>query len=385
VAVAVAGSVTVLPAVLALLGDRIDRGLTPLGRIKGGLTPLGRCGVWGALAGAVTRRPAAALIVTVCLLGTLAAPAFDMRTGATRASDLPDDVPAVAALEAIERTFPGAPAGARLVVTGRELDRAELRLRALGERARDVTEGRGELEISVARDGRTAAVDVPMPDRGPDTAARVVETLRERVAPSAPGMRVFVTGEAAGSLDFTNKLERSMPLVIGFVLTLAFVLLVAAFRSPLLAAAVMALNLLSVGAAYGILAANFDTVVDWVPLFLFVILFGLSMDYTVLVLERIREARAAGRTAREAAAEGVAATAGAVTSAAVVMVAVFSVFALMRLPDMRQMGVGLAAAVLLDATLVRGVALPAAVALLGDRRWRPALMVATPARSSDGR
>jgi uncharacterized membrane protein YdfJ with MMPL/SSD domain len=389
VAVAVVGSVTVLPAVLALLGDRVDRGRLP--NLKGGLSPRkvpnpkgGLSPLW-VLAGAVTRRPAAALIVSVCLLGTLAAPAFDMRTGDTRASDLPDDVPAVAALEAIEATFPGAPASARLVVTGSDLDKAGLRLEALGERARDVTGGRGELEVSVARDGRTAAVDVPMPDRGRDEAARVVEELRERVAPSVPGMHVLVTGEAAGSMDFTDKLESSMPLVIGFVLTLAFVLLVAAFRSPALAASVMALNLLSVGAAYGVLAATFDSVVNWVPLFLFVILFGLSMDYTVLVLERIREARAAGRSAREAAAEGVAATAGPVTSAAVVMVAVFSVFALMRLPDMQQMGVGLAAAVLIDATLVRGVALPATVALLGDRRWRPALMIPNPVRSSDGR
>jgi RND superfamily putative drug exporter len=146
----------------------------------------------------------------------------------------------------------------------------------------------------------------------------------------------------------------------------------------------MGLNLLSVGAAYGVLVAVFQnswaegllgftssgTVVNWLPLFLFVILFGLSMDYTVLVLERIREARLQGKTPREAAAEGVAATAGAVTSAAVVMVAVFSVFAMLRLPDMKQMGVGLAAAVLLDATIVRGFALPAVVTLLGERGWR---------------
>ncbi len=174
------------------------------------------------------------------------------------------------------------------------------------------------------------------------------------------------------------------PPVIAFVLALAFVLLVAAFRSPALAAAVIALNLLSVGAAYGVLAAVFQhdwaeavldftstgTVAEWLPLFAFVILFGLSMDYTILVLERIREARAAGRSAREAAAEGVAATAGSVTTAAIVMVAVFSVFATMRFVDNKQLGVSLAAAVLLDATIVRGVALPAAVALLGERRWR---------------
>jgi len=168
------------------------------------------------------------------------------------------------------------------------------------------------------------------------------------------------------------------------VLALAFGLLLWAFRSPRLAATVVGLNLLSVGASFGVLVAVFQhtwaedllgftssgTIVSWLPLFSFVILFGLSMDYTVLVLERIREARRAGRPPAAAAAEGVAATAGTVTSAAVVMVAIFAVFATLRLLDMKQMGVGLAAAVLLDVTIVRGLALPAAITLLGERGWR---------------
>jgi RND superfamily putative drug exporter len=175
--------------------------------------------------------------------------------------------------------------------------------------------------------------------------------------------------------------------VIGLVLGLAFLLLVLAFRAPLLAGAVIGLNLLSVGAAYGVLAAVFQhdwaegvlgftntgTVADWLPLFAFVILFGLSMDYTILVLERVREELRAGRSARDAAAEAVAATAGTVTSAAIVMVAVFAIFATMQFADNKQLGVGLSVAILLDATIVRGIALPAAVALIGDRRpraWR---------------
>jgi RND superfamily putative drug exporter len=200
------------------------------------------------------------------------------------------------------------------------------------------------------------------------------------------GAEVLVTGDAAESADFTSALRSAMPVVVGVVLALAFVLLVAAFRSPWLAAAVIGLNLLSVLAAYGVLVAVFQhgfaadllgvevtgPIVSWIPLFAFVILFGLSMDYTVVVLERIREARMAGRSAREAVAEGVGATAGAVTSAAIVMVAVFSLFAMLRLPEMKQLGVGLGAAVLIDATIVRGIALPAAVALLGERRWRVA-------------
>jgi RND superfamily putative drug exporter len=184
--------------------------------------------------------------------------------------------------------------------------------------------------------------------------------------------------------------------VIGFVLGLAFVLLVAAFRSPALAAAVIALNLLSVAAAYGMLVAVFQhswaedllgftstgTITDWLPLFAFVILFGLSMDYTVLVLERVREARRAGHPARAAAAEGVGATAGTVTSAAVVMVAVFAVFGTLSLVQFKQFGLGLAAAILLDATIVRGIALPAVVSLLGERRWRVASPSPVPARGA---
>jgi uncharacterized membrane protein YdfJ with MMPL/SSD domain len=169
--------------------------------------------------------------------------------------------------------------------------------------------------------------------------------------------------------------------VIAFVLALALVLLLASFRSLPLALAVIGLNLLSVGAAYGVLAAVFQntwaegllgftssgTVADWVPLIVFVILFGLSMDYTILVLERVREARRNGRSPRAAAAEGVGATAGAVTSAAIVMVAIFAIFPTLPLIEMKMMGVALAAGVLIDATLVRGIALPAAVALLGKR------------------
>ncbi len=193
-----------------------------------------------------------------------------------------------------------------------------------------------------------------------------------------------MTGDAAQSADFSDQMKTATPIVIGFVMALAFALLLWAFRSPKLAATVIGLNLLSVGAAFGLMAAVFQhewaegllgfessgTIVSWLPLFSFVVLFGLSMDYTVLVLERIQESRRAGRSPAAAAAEGIGATAGTVTSAAFVMVAIFAVFATLRLLDMKQMGFGLAAAVLLDVTLVRGVALPAAIALLGDRGWR---------------
>jgi RND superfamily putative drug exporter len=389
VMIAVIGSLTVLPATLALLGDRIDKGRIPFLRRR----RTSRDGGWARLARAVTRRPIVSLVTAVCLLGTLAIPAIELKPASSFESALPADLPAVAAQRAIERAFPGAPSDAELVVTARGLDRARPGLRALGERARDVTGGRGAVGIDVARDGRTALVRVPMPDRGIEAAEDTVAALRARVTPTAaqvaPGAEAMLSGEAAGSADFSHRLATATPVVIGLVLGLAFVLLVAAFRSPRLAAAVIALNLLSVGAAYGVLAAVFQhdwaegllgftstgTVADWLPLFAFVILFGLSMDYTILVLERVREERRAGRSARDAAAAAVAATAGTVTSAAIVMVAVFAIFATMRFADNKQLGVGLSVAILLDATIVRGIALPAAVALIGDRKpraWRAA-------------
>lgn len=383
VAIAVLGSVTVLPAVLVKLGNRVDRGRIPfLGRHRArGDERSG--GPWGTVARIVTSRPAPSLIVAICILGTLAVPVLQMRTADPNITDLPSGAPARVAYDAIDRAFPGAPMDSALVIRGRDLKTtsARDRLASIGRRAEAVTGGRGPVAIDVSGDGRVAVIRVPMPNRGLDQAKLVVGELRATVARSA---RALVTGYAAGSLDFANRMQTATPLVIGFVMVLAFLLLAAAFRSPSLAASVIGLNLLSVGAAYGVLVAVFQhhwaqgllsftsngAIVSWLPLFAFVVLFGLSMDYTVLVLERIREARGAGLPPREAAAEGVAATGGAVTSAALVMVFVFAVFATLGLLEFKQLGVGLAAAVLIDATIVRGVALPAAIALLGDRGWR---------------
>jgi RND superfamily putative drug exporter len=359
-----------------------------------------RHGAWERLARVVAGRPKVALAVAVCLLGTLAVPALGLQTANPGVTDLPADEPVVVAYREIERAFPGAPDDAELVVTGTGLAQAQDRLEALGRRAREVTGGRGAIGVTVAPDGRTAILSVPMPERDAAASRATVERLRADVAPTAervaPGARAMVTGDAASSADFTGQLSSRTPVVIGFVLALAFVLLVAAFRSPTLAAAVIGLNLLSVAAAYGMLVAVFQhswaedllgftssgTITDWLPLFAFVILFGLSMDYTVLVLERVREARRAGRSAGAAAAEGVAATAGTVTSAAIVMVAVFAIFGTLSLLQFKQFGLGLAAAILLDATIVRGIALPAVVSLLGERRWRVAGPSPAPARGA---
>jgi uncharacterized membrane protein YdfJ with MMPL/SSD domain len=382
VAIAVLGSLTVLPAMLALLGDRIDRGRLPR-FLRRRPRPAHRT-AWGRIARMVTRRPLAALVTSVSLLGALAVPVIQLDTAEQGIDSLPKDMPIVQAQRAIEREFPGAPSTAQLVVIGNGLDKQRAQLDALGARAAKAVGGEAAVRVDVARDGRTAIVDVPMFAVGSDEERRAVEVLRERVAPTAPGDETLVTGEAAGSVDFANQLSTATPVVIGFVLALAFALLLWAFRSPKLAATVVGLNLLSVGAAFGLLVAVFQhswaedllgftstgTITSWLPLFSFVILFGLSMDYTVLVLERIREARRAGRAPADAVAEGIAATAGTVTSAAVVMVAIFAVFATLRLLDMKQMGFGLAAAVLLDVTIVRGLALPAAITLLGERGWK---------------
>jgi len=383
VLMAVIGSITVLPAVLTLLGDRIDRGRIPLATR---LRSSSGTGFWARLAALVTRRPVASLIASISVLASLAVPAAGMHLGESTVDDLPDDVPEVVALRHIEAWFPGAPADAELVVEGSRLgsaaDRAELH--RIGERAIDVTGGGGRPEIRIGDGGRVAAVSVPMPEMSRDEATAVVAELRSELGDGTAAGSVMVTGDAASSADFTTALHDAMPIVVAIVLGLAFVLLLAAFGSPWLAVSVIALNLLSVAAAYGVLTVVFQhgwgegllgfasngSIVPWVPLFAFVILFGLSMDYTVVVLERIREGRRAGLDPRLAVAEGVGATAGAVTSAAVVMVAVFSLFAMLRLVEMKQLGVGLGAAILIDATIVRGVALPALVTLLGERRWR---------------
>ncbi len=197
------------------------------------------------------------------------------------------------------------------------------------------------------------------------------------------GVSAGVTGETAGTVDFDATMNAHLPIVFLFVLGMAFLLLLATFRSLLIPLQAIALNLLSVGAAYGLLVLVFQhgvgdsllgvhgrsEITSWLPLFLFVVLFGLSMDYHVFMLTRVREALGRGADVRSAVAQGVGRTAGVVTSAALVMVAVFAVFGTLQLVEFKQMGVGLAAAILIDATVIRGVLLPATLALLGDRAW----------------
>ena len=375
VAVAVLGSVTALPAVLALLGPWIDRPRVPLvWRLQARSAASPR--LWPALLRPVLRHPLAALVVAAVALGALAAPALGMRTALPSDEDLPRSVPVVQAYDRLVAAFPGE--GAVHVVAAwddQPLDR-ELLTAAAAEL--------GGGEVVVADDGRTARFDVPVGVPAEDPRARAsLERLRADVPSALPGVRSAVTGSVAGSQDFSDAIGDRLPVVIGFVLALTFVVLVVAFRSVVVALTAIVLNLLSVGAAYGLLVVVFQgtwaqdllgfrsngAIVSWLPLFLFVILFGLSMDYHVFVVSRIREAALRGLPVREAVAHGITSSAGVVTSAALVMVAVFGVFATLTPLDFKQMGVGLAAAILLDATVVRAVLLPSAMVLLGERNW----------------
>jgi uncharacterized membrane protein YdfJ with MMPL/SSD domain len=392
VAIAVLGSLTVLPAVLALLGDKVDRGR--LWRRRSPRRPRDvRQTLWGRVAGAVTARPRVSLALALVLLAGLAAPILSMHTTNPELQDAPKNSSIRVAQRAIDRAFPGANDAAELVVSGHGLGTADARarLQRLGETGQRLTgNASGAVSVRVSRDGDTALIEIPVPTGPITTERRNVDTLRSALEPATqralPGATAQLTGGDASDVDFTNQMNTMTPLVIAFVLGLAFILLVCSFGSPLLAVSVIGLNLASVGAAFGALTLvfqhhwaqsllsfqSFGGIVNWLPLFAFVVLFGLSMDYTVLILERAAEARRHGASAREAAAEALGATGATVTSAAIVMIAVFSIFATLPLVSFKELGVGLAAAIAIDATIVRGIALPAVLTLLGDRGLRPA-------------
>jgi len=391
VAVAVAGSLTVLPAVLSLLGDRIDRPRIPL------LHRLGRSGAgrfWPAAMRVVLAKPVVSAVLAATALVVLALPALGMRTGESGVESMPQSIPAVRTYSALTTAFPQAGSAHTVAVwsEGAPLDAAAV-TSAMNTLVADAGASGAfadlaDAAVDVAPDGRTARVDLAVTgDSGAPAAERSLTLLRDRLVPALrealPGAQVAVTGPTASARDFGAALTSHLPLVIAFVLLTTFVVLVRAFRSVVVALTALALNLLSVGAAYGLLVLVFQHgfatsllgvqpsgfIIDWLPLFLFVILFGLSMDYHVFVVSRIREARAQGDPTRVAVARGVTASAGVVTSAAVVMVGVFSVFASLSLLEFKQLGIGLAAAVLLDATVVRAVLLPATMAALGERNW----------------
>jgi RND superfamily putative drug exporter len=387
VAVAIIGSLTVLPALLSKLGDGVERGRIPvLGRLR---RPAGEGRVWSRVLTPVLRHPAASAALAAALLVALAIPTLRMHTAQSGADTLPPSTPTVQTLDRLQSAFPGEDTPAVVAIRA-DTDSAAFRsaISALKTQVRNDGEGFGavRLEVNPAQTG--ARVTIPLPGSGSDAAStRALLALRNDVLPATigrvPGAQYAVTGQTAASYDWNQMMKSSLPLVFAFVLTFAFGLLLASFRSLVLAAKAVLLNLLSVAAAYGVVVAVFQlgwgqsllgfrsngAITPWLPMFLFVILFGLSMDYHVFILSRVREAFDRGLSTAEAVEHGIKTTAGTVTSAAVVMVGVFSIFATLPILDMKEMGVGLAAAVLIDATIVRAVLLPASMKLLGLWNW----------------
>jgi RND superfamily putative drug exporter len=385
VATAVLGSLTVLPAVLSALGDRVDAVKIP------GLYRRRTDGrVWAAILRVVLRRPLISALVALAALALLAAPALHLHTKAEGIEDLSPKMAITQAGMTMRTAFPAQIAPAEVVVKAASVRGPAFDAAYAGFRRDALASGRlGEpFEVRINPAGTVAVVSVGLAGNGSDrTSDRALTTLRGDVVPASfgrlPGATAVVTGDTAGNYDFNKRLEDSLPWVFGFVLGLAFVLLLVSFRSVVVAMTGVLLNVLSVAAAYGMLVfvfqdGHFEALLDfrasggitnWMPLFLFIILFGLSMDYHVFVLSRIREARDGGLTTKDAVAQGIGRTAGVITSAAVVMVAVFALFATLPLTSTKELGIGLAAAVLLDATIIRAVLLPAVMAMLGEANW----------------
>jgi uncharacterized membrane protein YdfJ with MMPL/SSD domain len=389
VAVAMLGSLTVIPALLAALGDRVERGRIPfLGRRLAARRAEGESRFWSAIVGPALAHPIRATAAAGGILVLLALPAFRLETASLGASDIPHDLAIIKTYDRIQEAFPGGPLPAQVVVTAPDVDRPQVRDAIMALRREAVASGQMHepITVDVNDDGTTARIQVPLAGDGVDkTSEAALETLRNEVIPDTVGNvgQAHVTGPTASSVDFNDRLSSRAPYVFAFVLGLAFLLLLWNFRSVVIPTTAIALNLLSVGAAYGVLVAVFQwgwggsligldhhgPVQSYLPLFLFVILFGLSMDYHVFVLSRIREGFDRGLSTHEAIRRGITHSAGVITSAAVVMVAVFSTFATLSVVSMKQLGVGLAVAILLDATIVRGVLLPAVMGLLGERNW----------------
>ncbi|HEY1479267.1 MAG TPA: MMPL family transporter, partial [Gaiellales bacterium] len=346
--------------------------------------------IWAVILRPSLRHPRAAAISSIALLVLLAVPAFGMNLKLTGFSDLPKSLPIVQTYDSVQHAFPGSSSPADVVVEARDVRTpavqkglAELRRKALATGVMQQP-----IHTTINRDHTLAQVRIPLDGNGEDaTSSSALKRLRNDVLPASlgqvHGVSYAVTGETAGNADFTASVRSHALVVFAFVLGLAFLLLLITFRSIVIPLKAIVLNLLSVGAAYGVLVWIFQqghlqglldfhsngSVVTWLPLFLFAVLFGLSMDYHVFILSRVRELRDGGLSTADAVEQGIRSTAGTVTSAALVMVGVFAIFATLSELDIKQMGVGLAVAVTLDATIIRGVLLPASMKILGDWNW----------------
>jgi putative drug exporter of the RND superfamily len=384
--VSVLAALTLLPALLGLLGDRVNALRVPwLGRNVGGAQE-GR--FWGAVVRAVMRRPVVYLVSFTALLIALAVPAFGLNLGASGVSTLPNRLESRQGYEALTRDFPKVSSSPVLIAVEGNVRTPPVRA-AIGRLRTELAANRafGRSDLRVDRSGDVAAIGVELGgDRTGERALDAVRNLRAVVIPQAfrgTDTRVVVGGDTADNVDFIDAMNAWLPLVFVFVLGLSFVLLTIVFRSIVVAATSIALNLLSVGAAYGLVILVFrhgvgsgllgfqrvDAIEAWVPLFLFSVLFGLSMDYQVFLLSRIKERYDESGSTTEAVIHGVSSTARLITGAALIIVAVFAGFAMGDLVMFQQMGFGVAVALLIDATIIRSVLLPAAMRLLGRWNW----------------
>lgn len=391
VAVAMIGSLTVLPALLAKLGNRVDRPHVPvLWRLT---NRAGEPRLWPALLGPALSRPGRTLAISIVILGGLAAPAFTMTLRNSGISSLPQSIPQVQSFGRLSERFPSetsslgvavrAPAGSATAVRS---ELAALRTRL----AADAQFGSQSGEVRSSGDGRVHALTVEVRELDGSAAGRVAlkdlrGTLLHETVGSVAGAQYAVSGDIASNVDYSDHMHSVMPNVVGFVLIFTFLLMAATFRSVVIGLTAIAVNLVSAGIAFGTLALVFQhswaegllkfrsygSVVSWIPLFLFAVLFGLSMDYHVFVVSRIKEAAERGMSTADAVRDGIIRSAGVVTSAAFVMISVFSVFGTLSMVEMKQMGVGLAVAVLIDALVIRTVVLPSIMILLGRANWWP--------------
>jgi uncharacterized membrane protein YdfJ with MMPL/SSD domain len=389
VAIAVAGSLTVLPALLATLADRVNKGRIPfLTRPEDRVARESRA--WSAILDRVLRRPLVAAIGSTALLLVLASPALNLKLAVPGFETLPQDLAVIQTYDRIQAAFPGNQIPAEVVIERGDASEVELTIGVhnLRERAEASESVEPPVTVRFSADHSVAVISVPIVGDGTNDASyAALAELRDEIIPATvgqvPGLEANVTGYTAGSSDFNELMESRVPIVFAFVLGLAFLLLLATFRSIVIPIKAILLNLLSVGAAYGVVvwifqdghlesALGFEAtgaVISWLPLFMFVLLFGLSMDYHVFILSRVREAYDGGMSTGDAVSRGIKSTASVVTAAAAVMIAVFAIFATLSSVIFKQFGVGLAVAVLIDATIIRGVLLPATMALLGDWNW----------------
>ena len=384
--VAVVGSLTFLPATLSILGDRVNTGRVPFfgrERVEG-------TGVWATFVTTVMRHPIPWALGSAAFLLLLASPWLHLRIGVTDFTSFPDEIDGVQAVKMLDAGWPrGSTESLQVVVTG--YDRADTKAAVEAFEASGLTvpglSGPATVTPSAGREGRPRSRSRSRGRQNDPATQAIVREVRSTAAPAAfgalSGVQVYVTGNAASALDITQIYLDAIPLVIGFVLGLSFLLLLVVFHSLVIPIKAIALNLLSTAAAFGVMVAVFsDGVVgnafglahssvieSWVPIFVFAILFGLSMDYHVFILTRVKEARDRGLDSRSAIAKGISITSGTITSAATIMVLVFAAFITIPFAFIQELGLGLAVAVLLDATVVRSILLPATMTLLGDWNW----------------